>query len=79
MNIRGISVMTVLTKFTTDSADGTKKYPKLSVLIGNEAGTLSCSEEIYNTVETGKKYEFETTYNDTYKSFKLSRVLQVAK
>lgn len=79
MNIIGVSKINVLTKFKTESADGTKKFPKLSILVGNEAGTISCSEEVFNAVEAGKAYEFETAYNDVYKSFKLSRVLQAVK
>lgn len=79
MNINGTSTIMVLTKFKTTSADGAKEYPKLSILVGNEAGTMSCSEDVYKAVEMGKTYLFETIYNDVYKSFRLSRVLQAVK
>ena len=79
MNIIGTSTILVLSKFKTKSADGTKEYPTVSLMVGNEAGTMSCSEEVFNAVDSGKTYMVESVYNEQYKSFKFSRVLQQVK
>jgi hypothetical protein len=79
MTILGTSKLTVISKQSTPSKDGTQTYFKLGVLVGSEAGMLSCNEDIFKTAETGKTYEAETAYNDTYKTFRLNRLLTSVK
>ena len=73
------TTLKVITKFKQPSVDGTKQYPRLSVLSGYEAGTLGCSEEIYAAVSEGMTYVFESVYDDKYGSFKLSRIMKEVK
>ena len=79
MNIYGTSKMTVISKDKQKSKDGTKDYYKLGVLIGSEAGMISCPEEVSKLVEVGKTYDFTTAYNDQYKSFRLTDALPCGK
>lgn len=79
MNIASTGKITVISKIATPSKDGTKKYHKLGILTGSEAGMLSCSEEIHNVVEVGRTYEVEYVFNDQYNSFRINRMLSVAK
>ena len=52
MTILGTSKISVISKVKTPSKDGNTTYYKLGCLVGSEAGMLSCSEDIYNEVET---------------------------
>lgn len=79
MKYVNVTRLKVITKFKQPSADGAKQYPKLSVLSGFEAGTIGCSEDIYNAVADGATYDFESVYDDKYGSFKLSRILKEVK
>ncbi len=79
MNITGTTKLAVISKSTSQSKDGQNTYYKLGVLSGSEAGMISCSKDIFDVAETGKSYEFETVYNDAYKSFRLNRLLTVSK
>lgn len=72
MKITGISRMTVLTKNETKSKDGQNTYYKLGVMCLDDVGMISCNEAVYKNVEAGNIYDFETTYNDQYKSFSVS-------
>lgn len=75
MKIYGTSTMKVISKSTTKSKDGQNTYYKLGVLIGSEAGMISCSEEIYNLVQENGTYNFGTVYDDSYKSFRIYNVI----
>lgn len=79
MTILGNSKIKVISKTTSRSKDGQNTYYKLGVLVGSEAGMLSCPQDIYESVEINKDYEFETAYNDQYKTFRLNRVLMSVK
>lgn len=79
MTIYGTSEIMVISKSSEPSKDGTKTYYRLAVLAGTEAGMLPCSKELYDSVKVGETYDFETAYNDTYKSFRLNRLLTAAK
>lgn len=65
-----IDKVRVLAKDATASKDGQSTYYKLAVLIGSECGNVSCSKEVYDTVEPDGLYNVDATYNDAYKSFK---------
>lgn len=43
-----------------------KTYCKLGILSGNSVGEISCSPDVYNGVETGKKYDFTFGINTDY-------------
>lgn len=79
MKYKNVTRLAVIAKFKQPSADGTKFYPKLSVLSGYEAGTIGCSEEIFAGVVEGKTYDFESVFDDKYESFRLSRIIGEAK
>lgn len=70
-----ITNVKVLTKEATPSRDNTATYYKLGIMSGNELGNVSCSEDVYNNVQTDKVYDIACTYNSEYKSFKLDKVL----
>ena len=55
----------------TKSKDGQTTYYKATVMQGQEAGQLSVSEEIYNSLEVGKVATVVCEYNDAYKSLKV--------
>lgn len=67
----------VLAKTSEKSRDGQSTYYKLAVLQGAECGTVSCSEEAFNMVENDKVYDFATTFNDAYKSYKIDKVVKM--
>lgn len=69
----------VLAKQATKSKDGQSTYYKLTVLQGAEAGQLSCSESVFNSVKEGEKTAFAVEYNSEYKSLKLVSVVPPAK
>lgn len=48
-----------------------QKYYNLAVLIGGEAGNLSCTEEAYNTAVAALVNDAAYEYNDQYKSFRI--------
>lgn len=75
MKYTNVTRLKVIAKFKQPSADGAKQYPKLSVLSGYEAGTIGCSEDIYNAVVESKAYDFESVYDDKYGNFKLARII----
>ena len=79
MKITTTGKFTIMTKTSTPSADGTKTYYKLGIVAGSECGMISASREIFDSVAIGKTYDFETVYNDQYKSFQLSRLLGASK
>lgn len=55
----------------TKSADGKSTYYKATVMQGQEAGQISVSEDIYNSLTVGKEESFVCEYRDDYKSFKI--------
>ena len=66
------SEMMVLAKCDpTKSRDGQSTYYKLTVMQGQEAGQISCPEEVYNSIKTGEKAVFNLEYNSEYKSLRL--------
>ena len=65
----------VVGKKTTESRDGKNTYYKLSIVIDDEAGMVSCNEETYDAVTPMKQYNMFFTYNETYKSLSLKRIV----
>ena len=76
MNINfGATKGLVVGKKTTQSKDGNNIYYKLSIVIDEEAGMVSCSQEVYDFVESMKQYNMYFSYNETYKSLSLKRIV----
>lgn len=55
----------------TKSRDGQSTYYKLTVMQGQEAGQISCPEDVYNSIKSGEKAVFNLEYNSEYKSLRL--------
>lgn len=78
MKINAVSQnVKVLAKEATLSSDGKNTYYKLAVLVGAEAGNVSCSKEVYNLVETDKSYDLSAVFNSEYKTFKFEKVAKM--
>lgn len=78
MNINfGATKGMVVGKKETKSGDGKSTYYKLSIVIDGEAGMVSCSEEVYQDAQVMKEFNMFFTYNETYKSLSLKRILSV--
>lgn len=67
----------VLAKEATPSRDGQSKYYKVTVLIGSEAGSVSCSEEVFDIVENEKVYDLSAVFNSEYKTFKFESLAKI--
>lgn len=71
----------ILSSVSTPSKDGKNTYYKLSLmdLISKEAGTVSCTEEVANTLIPMTGYEcvglFDNTYNPP--SFRVTHVTRL--
>ncbi|TCL59972.1 hypothetical protein EDD76_103163 [Kineothrix alysoides] len=50
-------------------------YYNLAILQDSEAGTISCSKEVFESVDPMKPYGLQFSYNDQYKSLSVSGVL----
>lgn len=62
------------------SKDGTKEYHKLSILLNDESGMISCSDSVADKWNTGTVKCMDTVnltceYNDQYQSY---RVIDIA-
>lgn len=76
MNIEfGATKGLVVGKKTTQSKDGNNTYYKLSIVIDDEAGMFSCSQEVYDHVTPMKQYNMYFLYNEIYKSLSLKRIV----
>lgn len=62
----------------THSQDGKNTYFRVAVMQNGQATNLSVSEDIYNSIPDGLvEVVLSTVYDDTYKSFRADRLLQV--
>lgn len=79
MKIYGETKLTVVGKAEpTHSTDGKNTYYRVAVMQRGQATNLSVSEDIYNEIPDGLvDAVFSTVYDDTYKSFKADRLLQI--
>lgn len=67
----------VMNKIETQGIkDPSKKYYKLVVAQDEDAGSISCSKEIYDDVETGKVSTFITEFNEKYESFRVVGIVK---
>ena len=80
LNVKGVLVTTK----ETSSKDGLKKYHSVSIENNDEAGTLNCSDSVYQDIKSGKfpkykEYIFEGEYNTDWKMLQINRILPVQK
>lgn len=62
----------------THSTDGKNTYYRVAVMQNGQATNLSVSEDIYHSIPDGLvEVVFSTVYDDTYKSFRADRLLQI--
>lgn len=62
----------------TFSQDGRSTYYRVAVMQNGQATNLSVSEDIYNSIPDGfVEAVFLTVYDDTYKSFRADKLLQI--
>lgn len=55
--------------------DPTKKYCRVGVVMGDELGEISATEEVYDAVDRGKFYNFGTVYNSDWDMFQLEKAI----
>lgn len=72
MKLNGLMKVDVIGKGTEESKDGRTTYYRLLVKQGMEAGKLGCTEDVYNLIKEGETYTFSTQFNDEYKSFRVT-------
>lgn len=53
--------------------DPSKKYCYLGVVMDNELGEISVTEDVYNSVELWHTYDFGFCYNTNFEMFQLER------
>lgn len=61
----------VVGKSANESKDGQKTYYKLAVAQGGEAGSVSCTEDVYNIAQEMQQYVFGLEFNDQYKTLRI--------
>lgn len=67
--------MVVISKNEKESRDGQTKYYNLAVVQDGQAGNISCTKEVYESVtELMKEEELQLTYNDEYKSLRITGI-----
>lgn len=57
--------------------DPSKKYCRVGVVMLDELGEISATEEVYNAVERGKCYNFGTVYNSDWDMFQLEKAIPI--
>lgn len=75
--IQNVTKLVVIKKIANSwEKDGKAgKSFKLIVLQGDNSETLSCTEDVLNSVEEFKEYHFVTDYNTDYKSLRIVGVI----
>ena len=74
MKINGTAKVTVLGKEATISETTGKTGYKLAIMQGSEAGSIGCTEDVYNSVEVLNRYDAVLTYDDKYNYARLTSV-----
>ena len=79
MKIVNTTKLFVMNKVATQGIkDPTKTYHKLVVSQDEDAGTINCPEDVYNSVEPNTIRTFITEYNEKYESFRITGVAPLA-
>ena len=76
MRIGCVVEANVLAVKTTKSQDGTKEYHKLSILLNDESGMISCTPDLADRSERKllkgmDKARLKCEFNDAYDSFRV--------
>ena len=72
MKIVNTTKLFVMNKIATQGIkDPSKTFYKLVVSQDEDAGSISCPEEVYNSIEVGKVATLVTEFNEKYNSFKV--------
>ena len=67
--------MLVISKNENESRDGKSMYYNLAVVQNGQAGNISCTKEVYDLInELMREVELQLTYNDEYKSLRITGV-----
>ncbi len=67
--------MLVISKNENESRDGKSMYYNLAVVQDGQAGNISCTKEVYESIpELMKEAELLLTYNDEYKSLRITGI-----
>ncbi len=75
MTLTATAKMMVISKNERESRDGKTKYYNLAVVQDGQAGNISCTEEVYDLInELMKEVELQLTYNDEYKSLRITGI-----
>lgn len=71
MTIQSTGKIKILAKNAKEGRERGRLYYNLAVLVGSEAGNLSCTEEAYNNASVNSMNEVTYAYNEQYKSFRI--------
>ncbi len=75
MTLTANAKMIVISKNEKESRDGQTKFYNLAVVQDGQAGNISCTKEVYESmVELMKETELLLTYNDEYKSLRITGI-----
>lgn len=74
MKINSKMRITVLAKEAKTSATTGKESFSLAIMQNAEAGSITCTKEVYDTVKPLHSYDFMGTYDDKYNYMKLTDV-----
>ncbi len=74
MKLAGKMKIVVLAKEATVNETTGKTGYKLTVMQGSEAGSITCGQDVYNSIKPLHSYEFTGTYDDKYSYMKLTSV-----
>lgn len=74
-NLKDCLVMTK--KEQPGKKDPTKKYCYLGIVMDNELGEVSCTEDVYAAVEIWNVYDFGFCYNTNFDMFQLEACQRV--
>lgn len=74
MKLTGKMALTVLSKEVRHSDSTGKDSYNLAVLQGSEAGSITCTEDVFNGIKPLHTYDFYGTYDDKYNYMKITSV-----
>ena len=74
MKLTGRMKITVLAKESKLNETNGKTSYGLTIMQGSEAGSITCTKEVFDVVKPLHTYDFFGTYDDKYSYMKLSDV-----
>lgn len=74
MKLTGRMKITVLAKEAKQNETSGKTSYGLTVMQNSEAGSITCTKEVYDVVKPLHSYEFYGIYDDKYSYMKLNNV-----